>query len=366
MDPVFHLRSYSYHLPPELIAQHPTDRRDHSRLLVLTKNNQQLEHTCFTNITNYLRKGDLLVVNDSRVFPARLLGRKQTGGKVEALLLHYPESLQTEETGKPSTNQARVTALLKCSRRPPVGADLLFGEYLRAQILALGDNGRADLKLLFSPAFTLETVLARYGQVPLPPYIRRPRGSTAEDVCRYQTTYAQRPGSVAAPTAGLHFSRPLLAKLENQGIRRAALTLHVGYGTFAPVRVTDIRNHRIHREYVTLSEETASLVNQTRERGGRIWAVGTTSVRTLESAADDHGRVRPMAGYCDLFIYPGHKFQVVDCMITNFHLPQSSLLFLVSAFVGRQRILQAYAEAIKKGYRFFSYGDAMALITDNQ
>ena len=364
MDDDFRLAAYDYHLPPECIAQQPAARRDLSRLMVLDADTGALEHRRFREITNILRPGDLLVVNNSRVFPARLQGRKETGGRVEMLLLHYPgENGPCPE--EPGWQEARVLALVKSSKRPRPGARLLFGDRLQAVVEELRQDGKVRVRLRYRPGKgeDLEALLAQHGQVPLPPYIRRPGGSTDEDRRRYQTRYARKTGSVAAPTAGLHFSDALLAHIRELGVTTASVTLHVGYGTFAPVRTEDIRDHTIHSEYVHVDRETAATINRTRESGNRVWAVGTTTARTLEFAADREGWVRPVQDFCDLFIYPGHIFRVVDNLITNFHLPRSSLLFLVSALAGRRRILASYQEAVRKGYRFFSYGDAMAIIT---
>ncbi len=360
----FDLADYDYELPPENIAQHPAARRDQSRLAVLDCQTETITHKRFSDITDYLRPGDLLVVNDTRVFPARLPGRKATGGKAEVLLLHYPAPTPPDPSAA-GWQSAEVLALIKSSKRPQPGSELFFGEDLRATVRELFDGGKAKIILHF-PApggKTLADLLSRYGRTPLPPYIRRPQGDTDEDACRYQTRYAVQTGSVAAPTAGLHFSDALLKNIRQQGINIAAVTLHVGYGTFAPVRTEDIREHRIHEEYIEIPATTAQMVNQAKKSGRRIWAVGTTTVRTLEFAADESGQVRAWRGLCGLYIYPGFQFRVVDNLITNFHLPRSSLLFLVSALAGRQQIMRCYQEAIALGYRFFSYGDAMALMT---
>ncbi|MHB8789552.1 MAG: tRNA preQ1(34) S-adenosylmethionine ribosyltransferase-isomerase QueA [Desulfobulbaceae bacterium] len=364
MEKHFQLSAYDYHLPEENIAQHPADRRDQSRLLVLDCTTGAMAHRRFKDITELLRAGDLLVANNTRVFPARLFGTKETGGKVELLLLHYPQTREAP-AGSGHPQAAEVLALLKSSKRPRPGSSLLFGPELQATVLELFADGKVRLDLHFSlPADqTLADLLARHGQIPLPPYIKRPRGTTGEDCERYQTRYAAHTGSVAAPTAGLHFSDELLAAISAQGVTMASVTLHVGYGTFAPVRSDNIKNHRIHAEFIEVPAETALAVNRAREEGRRIWAVGTTTARTLEFCADKEGRLKPFQGPCDLYIIPGHRFRVVDNLITNFHLPQSSLLFLVSALAGRERILEAYARAIELGYRFYSYGDAMAIIT---
>ncbi|WP_417909630.1 tRNA preQ1(34) S-adenosylmethionine ribosyltransferase-isomerase QueA [Candidatus Electronema sp. PJ] len=355
LQPEYRLSSYDYFLPEHLIAQQPVAQREESRLLVLDCVDSKTTHRRFAEIGQILQPGDLLVVNNTKVFPARLLGTKETGGRVELLLLHFPEA--SDQQG-----EATALALLRSSKRPQLGSLLYFADDLQVRVEALLPDGKARVTLLHSPLADLAALLEQYGQLPLPPYIRRPEGSTAADACRYQTEYAYHVGSVAAPTAGLHFSRRLLAELEKQEIKQAAVTLHVGYGTFAPVRSDDIRQHELHKEFVHIPAETAAVINSVRAAGGKIWVVGTTTARTLEFAADATGQVAPFAGLCGLYIYPGYQFKVVDNLITNFHLPQSSLLFLVSALVGRERLLAAYAEAVAQNYRFFSYGDAMAVV----
>lgn len=360
----FQLSSYDYYLPEENIAQHPAAKRDESRLFILDCEKDRIIHDRFNNITGLFRPGDVLVVNNTRVFPARLFGHKETGGKVEILLLHYPEILLSRKNAS-GWFIVEATALLKSSKRPKPGSILTFGEYLQARVLELFDNGQVRLELQYDlpQGKTLDDLFALYGEVPLPPYIKRPAGTTEEDLHRYQTEYAEHPGSVAAPTAGLHFSDALLQRIREKKVVIATVTLHVGYGTFAPVRTEDIRSHRIHAEYINISPETAVTISEYKKYGSRIWAVGTTTARTLEFAADSLGQLQPFQGLCDLYIYPGYRFRIIDNLITNFHLPRSSLLFLVAALVGRERILRCYNEAVNKGYRFYSYGDAMALIT---
>jgi len=354
------LSAYSYELPPEYIAQNPADRRDHSRLMLLDRDSDQISHKRFDDVADLLQAGDMLVINDTRVFPARLLGHKDTGGKVEAFLLQYPELVEEDDS------VAVVQALIKSSKRPKVGSRLILGDELQAEVAADWGDGKVRLILTFSRQKGLAAALAASGQVPLPPYIARPRGCTAKDRERYQTIYAERPGAVAAPTAGLHFTESLLARIREKGVVIGRITLHVGYGTFAPVREEDITRHRLHREYCVVGEETARAIAATKARGGRVWAVGTTSVRTLEFAARADGQVRATADWCDLYIYPGFSFRVVDHLITNFHLPDSSLMFLVAAFCGRETLLSCYHMAITEGYRFFSYGDAMAIIGERK
>lgn len=360
----FQLSAYDYNLPEKNIAQHPAAQRDQSRLLILDKEKNTIIHDRFDNIVSLIRPGDVLVVNDTKVFPARLFGRKETGGRIEILLLHYPEILLAgqDENG---WYHVEATALLKSSKRPRPGSVLVFGEYLQAEVQELFDNGQVRLQLKYTlpPGKELDDLFTMYGQVPLPPYIKRPTGTTDDDVQRYQTKYAEQPGSVAAPTAGLHFSDVLLGRMREKKVAIERVTLHVGYGTFAPVRTEDIRSHRIHAEYIQISPETALAISEYKKHGSRIWAVGTTTARTLEFAAGPNGEVLPFHGLCDLYIYPGYQFKIVDNLITNFHLPRSSLLFLVSALAGRDKILDCYNDAVQKGYRFYSYGDAMAIIT---
>jgi S-adenosylmethionine:tRNA ribosyltransferase-isomerase len=358
------LDDYDYNLPAERIAQFPAPQRDHSRLLVLDTAQDELAHRQFSDIANYLRKNDLLVINNTRVFPARLLGQKKTGGKVELFLLSFPR-LGSDTSVSPPWQEASAPALIKSSKRPKVGDLLHFSKALRARVEGFWADGKAEVTLLYTLQHgqSLESIIEAHGQMPLPPYINRPDGSSSEDLHRYQTRYARHTGSVAAPTAGLHFSDELLAEIADKGVDIASIILHVGYGTFAPIRTEDIREHVIHREAVEISAATAEKINRVKKEGGRIWAVGTTTVRTLEFAADEQGNIQPGIGECDLFIYPGFQFKVVDNLITNFHLPKSSLLFLVAALAGRQKILAAYQKAVAEKYRFFSYGDAMAIIT---
>jgi len=357
MQQEFSLQTYNYTLPPENIAQHPADARENSRLLTLNKTTGKREHSSFHNIIDLLNPGDLLVVNNTKVFPARLYGNKESGGKVEVFLLSYP--VQTK-VGK-EKKQAEVTSLIKSSKRPQPGSILYLGPDLKAEVLELLDGGKVQIKLFYSSDKDLSSILEKHGQVPLPPYISRTEGSTKEDRERYQTVYAKNPGAVAAPTAGLHFSEKLLQNIREKGVDTTQITLHVGHGTFAPVRCEDIREHKIHREYVSVSTESAEKINNTREAGGKIWAVGTTTVRTIEFMTTDDGNVVAGDNWCELYIMPGYEFKVVDNLITNFHLPESSLLFLVSALCGRESLMATYQEAINMGYRFYSYGDAMAI-----
>jgi S-adenosylmethionine:tRNA ribosyltransferase-isomerase len=352
----YRLSAYDYLLPEHLIAQQPAAQRDQSRLMVLDCADGGIRHARFADIAELFRPGDLIVVNSTKVFPARLLGRKESGGRAELLLLHFPES-----SGLPP-GEAAALALIRSSKRPKPGGILFFADTLQARVECLLPDGKAQVTLLYPAGDDLERLLELHGEMPLPPYIRRPEGGTDKDARRYQTEYARRIGSVAAPTAGLHFSSPLLRQIEEMGVRRAEVILHVGYGTFAPVRSSDIREHRLHEEFVSVPAETAEAVNAVKAAGGRIWAVGTTTARSLEFAADAAGWVTPVEGLCGLYIYPGYHFKAVDNLITNFHLPKSSLLFLVSALAGREKIMTAYAEAVRQGCRFFSYGDAMAIV----
>ncbi len=344
----FLLASYHYELPVNSIAQYPTGNRDKSRLLVLRRGKEKLSHHRFPELARFLEKGDCLVLNNTRVFPARLLGRKSTGGKIEVFLLNFPQ--------KEAGNTYIVKALCKSSKSPRTGQLIEISERLKIEILKR-ENGKYLTRLI--PSGELLEILKESGKVPLPPYIRRQEEPI--DKSRYQTVYAKDIGSVAAPTAGLHFSKGLLSRLKEKGVKLAPLTLHVGYGTFSPVRCEDIRKHKLHGEWISIGRETAEKINETRMTGGRILCVGTTSVRTVEFVHKKFGTLREYSGICDLYIYPGFNFQVTDMLLTNFHLPKSSLLILVSAFAGRRTILKAYQEALKRGYRFFSYGDAMLI-----
>ncbi len=355
MDKDFTLEAYNYHLPQENIAQKPADRRDTSRLLLLDNTSKNITHKSFSDIVSVIRDEDMLVVNDTKVFPARLHGKKETGGQAEVFLLGFPS--QIGNNGK-----AEVEALIKSSKRPKPGSSIFISDSLSCNVLELLDGGKARLMLHFDHNHDLSEILATCGQVPLPPYITREKGTTPEDITRYQTVYANQPGAVAAPTAGLHFTDELIDQLTNRGVLFGAITLHVGYGTFAPVRAEKILEHQIHEEYVVVPQETVTKIEAARKRGGRVWAVGTTTVRALEFAARK-GNLQPIADWCDLYIYPGFTFKVVNNLITNFHLPGSSLMFLVSALCGRETLLHCYQEAIQEGYRFYSYGDAMVVMS---
>lgn len=335
-------KDFYYELPQELIAQTPLKDRTASRLLVLDRKSGEIEHRRFRDITEYLRPGDCLVMNNTRVIPARLYGVKEdTGGKIEFLLLNRID-LDTWEI------------ILKPGKRGRKGARFVFGDgALRAEITDVKPGGNRIVRFEYEGVW--EQLLDRLGEMPLPPYIKE----KLTDKERYQTVYSKIEGSAAAPTAGLHFTEELIEKIKDMGVNTAYLTLHVGLGTFRPVSVENVEEHVMHSERYEINEETADLINRTRENGGRIIAVGTTSVRTLETAADDDGRLKAENGNTDIFIYPGYKFKAVDALITNFHLPESTLLMLVSAFAGKDKVFKAYEEAVKEKYRFFSFGDAM-------
>ena len=351
---MFSLSDYDYPLPENCIAQHPLTDRDQSRLLVLGRTGTAVTHRRFNELPTLLQPGDVLVVNDTQVVPVRLLGRKSTGGKVEALILNYADGMGSRVRGGGVTFEC----LIKASKMVKAGQRLRFGGDLAAEVK--GVKG-ASATLTFKADQGFDRHLEHIGQVPLPPYIKRD-APLEGDRRSYQSVYAAHKGAAAAPTAGLHFTGELLARLREAGIAVVPLTLHVGYGTFMPVREKDIRKHRIHSETFVIPPGTAQVINETKAAGkGRIVAVGTSCVRTLEYAASDKGLLEAGSGSCDLFIYPGYNFRLIDAMITNFHLPRSSLIMLVAAFAGREALLSAYAQAIRAGYRFYSYGDAMLI-----
>ncbi len=336
---------FFYELPEELIAQRPIKNREESRLMILNKNSGNIGHKKFSNIIEYIQPGDCLVLNNTRVIPARLygsrLGKKE---KVEFLLLKRVEG-DTWET------------LVKPGKKARPGDKLSFGkDRLFAEVLDINTDGTRVVKLKYDGIF--EEILDELGEMPLPPYIKE----NLEEKERYQTVYSKEKGSAAAPTAGLHFTKDILSTLEAKGVKLAFLTLHVGLGTFRPVKVENIEEHHMHEEYYEVSKEAADIINETKTNGGRIIAVGTTSTRTLEAIADDEGRVLPQSGWTDIFIYPGYKYKVIDGLITNFHLPESTLIMLVSALAGREKILNAYKIAVAEKYRFFSLGDAMFIM----
>lgn len=333
---------FDYELPQELIAQDPLEQRDSSRLLILDKKTGERTHRIFHDIIDYLHEGDCLVINNTKVIPARLIGEREgTGGKVEVLLL------------KRKTDNVWET-LVKPGKKARPGMRLSFGDgLLHAEVQEVVEEGNRLIRFEYEGIF--EEILDQLGQMPLPPYITH----QLKDKNRYQTVYAKYEGSAAAPTAGLHFTEELLQKIQEKGVRIARVTLHVGLGTFRPVKVEDVTEHHMHTEFYHVSQEAADIINETKKQGGRVICVGTTSCRTIESAADEQGVVQATEGDTDIFIYPGYRFKVLDCLITNFHLPESTLLMLVSALAGKENIMAAYKEAVEMKYRFFSFGDAM-------
>lgn len=345
------LSDFDYALPEELIAQYPSSKRDEARLLVVDRENDTTYDRHFYDILEYLKPGDCLVMNDSKVIPARLHGEKRgTGGKVEVLLT---KRIDSSETGE------RWEAMVRPGKRLKPGASIVFsdepGKSLSADIVDYSEDGTRILDFSFDGTF--HDRLEEIGNIPLPPYIEREAEEL--DKVMYQTVYARDEGSVAAPTAGLHFTDELLDKVREMGVRIAYVTLNVGIGTFRPVKTETVEEHHMHFEEYEIDEENAAIINDTKARGGRIISVGTTSTRTLESAADESGRIGAGHGNTDIFIYPGYKFKIVDCLITNFHLPKSTLLMLISALYDREKIIRIYEGAVEKKYRFFSYGDAM-------
>ena len=331
---------FSYDLPNELIAQHPAQKRDQSRLMLLNKKTGEINHKKFYNIIDYLNNGDVLVLNDTRVMPARIFGhRPEKDESIEILLLNHKGD--TWET------------LAKPGKKLKIGTEIIFSDELKAEVVDISEDGSRFLKFIYSGIF--EEILDRLGEMPLPPYIQE----KLEDKERYQTVYSKEIGSAAAPTAGLHFTKELLKKIEEKGIEICFITLHVGLGTFRPVKVEDVTKHKMHSEFYIIRDDVAQKINKAKDEGRRIVAVGTTSIRTLESAADDKGYVKAKSGWTDIFIYPPYKFKCVNALITNFHLPESTLIMLVSSLSTREIILNAYNVAVKDKYRFFSFGDAM-------
>lgn len=338
------LHDFYYDLPEELIAQDPLSDRSSSRLMVLDKETGEIEHKIFRDIVDYLRPGDCLVVNDTKVIPARLIGTKaDTGATIEVLLLKRLED-----------RQDTWEVLVNPGKKAKVGAKISFGEgKLTGEIIDIVEEGNRLIQFTYDGIF--EEILDELGQMPLPPYITH----KLEDKNRYQTVYAKHEGSAAAPTAGLHFTTELLEKIKAMGVNIARVTLHVGLGTFRPVKVENILDHHMHSEFYIVTQEAADMINNTRKNGGRVIAVGTTSTRTLESVALEDGTIPAKSGWTEIFIYPGYKFKAIDCLITNFHLPESTLVMLVSALAGREHVLHAYEVAVQEKYRFFSFGDAM-------
>ena len=331
---------FYFDLPEELIAQTPLERRDASRLLLVNKETGALTHEHFYNLPEHLREGDCLVLNDSRVLPARLIGTRATGGMVELVLLR-------------DLGDGKWECLSRPGRKTKPGTELSFGDgELRATVLQVAEGGNRIVQFHYEGIF-LE-ILERLGKMPLPPYIK----VELEDAERYQTVYSRELGSAAAPTAGLHFTEELLQRIRDKGVQICYVTLHVGLGTFRPVKEDDIEDHEMHSEFCIVPEETARIVTQTKQDGGRVIAVGTTSCRTLESFANEDGTLSPASGWTDIFIYPGYRFKCIDALVTNFHLPESTLIMLVSALAGREHVLNAYRTAVQEQYRFFSFGDA--------
>ena len=336
------LKDFDYELPEELIAQTPIEPRNASRLMVLNKNSETIEHHHFYELQKFLKAGDTLIFNDTRVIPARLIGHRESGGKVEVLLLRRIEGNKWE-------------TLVKPGKKAVVGNRIKFGEELNCKVIDNTDFGGRIVEFEYEGIF--EEILDRLGETPLPPYIHE----KLEDGERYQTVYNRERGSAAAPTAGLHFTEEQMKELEESGINLGYITLHVGLGTFRPVKVENIEEHEMHEEFYTIPQKTVDLIRRTKESGGRVIAVGTTSIRALESAAES-GKLQAKTGATKIFIYPGYQFKVIDGIITNFHLPKSTLIMLISAFAGRDFILRAYNEAVKERYRFFSFGDAMIIM----
>ena len=341
------LDDFDFALPESLIAQYPRPEREDARLLVLRRDTREIRSTAFRDLGAFFRPGDLLVLNDTRVIPARLLGEKESGGRIEVFLVR-----------RLATDGEEWACLTKSSKPPRPGTRLRLGAAIEGTVLPGGEQPYRHIRFECSGDFT--AALEREGQIPLPPYIRR--AADASDRTRYQTVFARSDGAVAAPTAGLHFTERTLDELRGRGVEIHPLTLHVGLGTFLPVRVENVREHRMHHEPYVVPAETAAAVNRAKEEGRRVFALGTTTTRALEHAVDGQGRLRAGEGSSDLFIYPGFRFRLVDALITNFHLPKSTLLMLVSAFADREFVLEAYRQAVREEYRFFSYGDCMLIL----
>ena len=335
---------FDFYLPEELIAQHPLEKRDYSKLMVLDKETGKIEHKHVYNVIEYLNPGDTLVLNNTRVMPARLIGEKaESGGKIEFLLLKRIEGDKWECLAKPG-------------KRAKIGTEFVFGKgKLKCKVVDIVEEGNRIIEFSYDGIF--EQVLDELGEMPLPPYITE----RLDDRERYQTVYSKEQGSAAAPTAGLHFTKELLEEVKKKGVNIAYVTLHVGLGTFRPVKVDDVNEHVMHSEFYNLEEEDAKIINDTKKRGNKIISVGTTSTRTLETIGDENGFVKAQSGWTNIFIYPGYEFKVVDKLITNFHLPESTLIMLVSALSGKEKVMNAYNEAVKERYRFFSFGDSMII-----
>lgn len=334
---------FDYNLPEELIAQHPADKRDFSRLMVVDRKTGKREDKHFYDIIDYLNEGDLLVMNDTRVIPARLFGHRE--GKEEKIEVFLLENIEDD----------KWEVLVKPGKKMKIGTKCIFSDELSLEVIDIKEDGNRIVEFFYDGIF--QEILDRLGNMPLPPYIKE----KLKDKERYQTVYSKNPGSVAAPTAGLHFTKELLKKIEEKGVKLAYITLNVGLGTFRPVKVDDVKNHKMHSEFYQISKETADLINETKKNNKRIISTGTTTTRTLESVYKKNGQIKEDSGWTDIFIYPGFEFNVIDCQITNFHLPKSTLIMLVSALASKEIILDAYKDAVDKKYRFFSFGDAMFL-----
>ncbi|MDU1763370.1 S-adenosylmethionine:tRNA ribosyltransferase-isomerase [Anaerococcus sp. HMSC075B03] len=334
---------FDYNLPEELIAQHPADKRDFSRLMVVDRKTGKREDKHFYDIIDYLNEGDLLVMNDTRVIPARLFGHRE--GKEEEIEVFLLENIEDD----------KWEVLVRPGKKMKIGTKCIFSDELSLEVIDIKEDGNRIVEFFYNGIF--QEILDRLGNMPLPPYIKE----KLKDKERYQTVYSKNPGSVAAPTAGLHFTKELLKKIEEKGVKLAYITLNVGLGTFRPVKVDDVKNHKMHSEFYQISKETADLINETKKNNKRIISTGTTTTRTLESVYKKNGQIKEDSGWTDIFIYPGFEFNVIDCQITNFHLPKSTLIMLVSALASKEIILDAYKDAVDKKYRFFSFGDAMFL-----
>ncbi|MDU5341166.1 tRNA preQ1(34) S-adenosylmethionine ribosyltransferase-isomerase QueA [Anaerococcus vaginalis] len=334
---------FDYNLPEELIAQHPADKRDFSRLMVVDRKTGKREDKHFYDIIDYLNEGDLLVMNDTRVIPARLFGHRE--GKEEKIEVFLLENIEDD----------KWEVLVRPGKKMKIGTKCIFSDELSLDVIDIKEDGNRIVEFFYEGIF--QEILDRLGNMPLPPYIKE----KLKDKERYQTVYSKNPGSVAAPTAGLHFTKELLKKIEEKGVKLAYITLNVGLGTFRPVKVDNVKNHKMHSEFYQLSKETADLINETKKNNKRIISTGTTTTRTLESVYKKNGQIKEDSGWTDIFIYPGFEFNVIDCQITNFHLPKSTLIMLVSALASKEIILDAYKDAVDKKYRFFSFGDAMFL-----
>ena len=334
---------FDYYLPEELIAQHPADKRDFSRLMVVDRKTGQREDKHFYDIIDYLNEGDIIVMNDTRVIPARLFGHRE--GKEEEIEVFLLENIEKD----------KWEVLVRPGKKMKIGTKCIFSDELCLEVVDIKEDGNRIVEFSYEGIF--QEILDRLGNMPLPPYIKE----KLKDKERYQTVYSKNPGSVAAPTAGLHFTKELLKKIEKKGVKLAYITLNVGLGTFRPVKVDDVKNHKMHSEFYQISKETADLINETKKNNKRIISTGTTTTRTLESVYKKNGEIKEDSGWTDIFIYPGFEFNVIDCQITNFHLPKSTLIMLVSALASKEIILDAYKDAVEKKYRFFSFGDAMFL-----